>query len=70
MIRTITAMISAMMAIVRVFIGPPLGSMRPGSTGWFALGIPNPLPAVAGLQSFGSYGSSTPRATRTTRRSG
>ena len=66
-----TAMISAMMAIVRVFIwGLRLGfgedrddiRLRPGDC--------LPFPAGGGVQSFGSYGSSTPRATRTTRRSG
>ena len=66
-----TATMSAMIAIVRVFIeasdrgrvdDPGRVKLRPGA------GIP--FPAAARLQSFGSYGSSTPRATRTIRRSG
>jgi len=65
-----TAMMSAMMAIVRVFMWPPCGvgedrdgiRLRPGDC--------LPFPAGSGVQSWGSYGSSTPRATRTMRRSG
>ena len=58
------------MAIVRVFMKPPLGSWNPGTKLGFAPGMPFPLPAAALVQSFGAYGSSTPRATRTNRFSG
>ena len=63
-------MMRAMMAIVRVFMRPPLGSWNPGTNLGFAPGVPFPLPAAAIVQSFGAYGSSTPRATRTNRFSG
>ncbi len=63
-------MMSAMMAIVRVFMKPPLGSWNPGTNQGFAPGMPFPLPGAALVQSFGAYGSSTPRATRTNRFSG
>ena len=58
------------MAIVRVFMEPPLGSWNPGTNLGFAPGMSLPLPAAALVQSFGAYGSSTPRATRTNRFSG
>ena len=63
-------MMSAMMAIVRVFMKPPLGSWNPGTNLGFAPGMPFPLPVAALVQSFGAYGSSTPRATLTNRFSG
>ena len=64
-------MMSAMRAIVRVFIWASggVGSMSPGRVK-LRPGGGFPFPAAAQLQSFGSYGSSTPRATRTIRRSG
>ena len=58
------------MAIVRVFMKPPLGSWNPGTNQGFAPGMPFPLPGAELVQSFGAYGSSTPRATRTNRFSG
>ena len=66
-----TAMISAMMAIVRVFIGSSdVGSCEPGTPMRFAPEVAFPFPAAGAVQSLGSYGSSTPRATLTVRRSG
>ena len=68
---TMTAMMSAMMAIVRVFMGSSdVGSVEPGTPVRFAPGVAFPFPGGPAVQSFGSYGSSTPRATRTIRRSG
>ena len=58
------------MAIVRVFMKPPLESWNPGTNLGFAPGMPIPLPGAAPVQSLGVYGSSTPRATRTDRFSG
>jgi hypothetical protein len=66
-----TATMSAMMAIVRVFMGSSdVGSVKPGTPVRFAPGVAYPFPAAGPVQSLGSYGSSTPRATRTVRRSG
>jgi len=47
-------MMSAMMAIVRVFMKPPLGSWNPGTNLGFAPGMPIPLPGAAPVQSFGA----------------
>ena len=64
-----TAMMSAMTAIVRVFMGPPIRSMSPGQVVLLP-GALVPFPAAAAYQSFGSYASSTPRATLTILSSG